>query len=157
MEIEDSSPAVYADWLQDPNSTFSDRGLVRAFAEANVATFEFLEHGVQFLAGPPDENSRDSTPRRMFQAQEWPHPEGVVAPNSGRNGSGIMRPLEHSARRHGVEILLEHRLDSLLCHSVNGSVVGLQASTNAGRARRGRTRTRRRQVAGTDGSGVGRN
>lgn len=136
MAIEDRAAAVYDDWLRDPNSTFNDRALVKAFADANVDTFEFLvDHGVRFLDGPPDHLSVDVTPRRMFQAQEWPDPEGVIAPNRGRNGSGVVRPLQRSAQQRGVQFHFEHGLKSLVREEMSGAVTGLVAATHNGERR----------------------
>ena len=49
--VEDSADQVFLDWIRHDHgqSRYSDRDLVRAFADENAATFEFLiENGVQF-------------------------------------------------------------------------------------------------------------
>ena len=50
--VEDSADQVFLDWIRHDHgqSRYSDRDLVRAFADENAATFEFLiENGVHFL------------------------------------------------------------------------------------------------------------
>src|SRR6266852_8106621 len=47
----DSADMIFADWTRHdhPSSRYSDRDIVRRFADENAATFEFLlAHGVQF-------------------------------------------------------------------------------------------------------------
>ena len=42
--VEDSADQVFLDWIRHDHGP----GIVRAFADENAATFEFLENGVQF-------------------------------------------------------------------------------------------------------------
>ncbi len=103
---------VYADWVRfDSNSSrYSDRDLVRVFADENVPTYDFLvENGVEFIdkmIGP----EAASTIPRTFVTVEWHVPSEIVAPRRNRNGSGLVRRLEASARKKGAQILLRHKM-----------------------------------------------
>ena len=72
--VEDSADQVYLDWVRHDHmqSRYSDRDLVRAFADENAATFEFLiENGVEFqdhLVGP----TQASRARRQQRTVQWP-------------------------------------------------------------------------------------
>ena len=114
--IEDSPDRVFRDWTRPDHvaARFNDRELVRRFADETVATFEFLtENGLDweedYLGGPEDA----STVPREIRPREWPIRSQLVAHDQRRNGSGIVRALERSARRKGVEILLSHRMLSV--------------------------------------------
>ena len=147
--IEDSPDAVFADWTRpDRNTTkFNDTDLVRKFADESVATYEFLDaNGVEWEAVPvlPPANQRsrrgeadgetapaaESLPRvatvvRHLQSKEWPNRSEIIAPDQGRNGSGLVRALERSARKKGVEILLSHKMIDLIKEGTKpGRVVG---------------------------------
>jgi len=134
--IMDSADQVYLDNTDYKNPEFRhcDRDLVRAWADENAPTFEFLlENGVRF--------SMDSTPR-IFTRQGNPLPQATVArmvPTKiysqdlnetigGTPGSGVIRPLEKSARAKGVEFLLEHKLIGLITQKPSsGRVLGITA------------------------------
>ncbi|MGR3440624.1 FAD-dependent oxidoreductase [Salipiger abyssi] len=118
LGIEDTPDAVFADWVRHdlPESRFCDRDLVRAYADHSVETYEFLaEHGVRFIDTPTavklDVKSvgPQSVPR-VFRCEEWPVAEELALRESGRNGSGLVRALERSARRLGVVFRLGHRM-----------------------------------------------
>jgi urocanate reductase len=114
--IKDSADQVFADWVRFDtlDARYSDRDLVRVFADENVATFNFLvENGVKFIETPLGPE-RASTLPRTFQTVEWPIASGLIAPGRGRNGSGLVRQLEVAARRKGVEILLRHEMKSII-------------------------------------------
>ena len=118
LGIEDSPDAIFRDWVRHDHaeSRFTDREIVRAYADHSADTFEFLlECGVSF---PPDAVAvtfdvnvlgPQSVPR-VFRCDEWPDPAGLVAPGQDRNGSGLVRALERHARATGVEIRLRHRM-----------------------------------------------
>ena len=70
--VDDSADQVFLDWVRHDHSEsrYSDRDLVRVFADENAATFEFLiENGVQFqdhLTGPGSASTAGaSTVRRQ--------------------------------------------------------------------------------------------
>src|SRR5712691_1909071 len=88
--IKDSADQVFADWTRHDtaDARYSDRDLVRVFADENVPTFNFLvENGVKFNAraiGP----ERASTVPRTFLTVEWPVASQLIAPGRARSGSG---------------------------------------------------------------------
>jgi urocanate reductase len=107
--IEDSPEAIVRDWTRHDHALgrYNDRGVVRAYAEACLTTYDYLAaNGVEWL--PLGEANRiDSVPRH-HPCAEWPERSGQVIP--GMNGSGLMRPLEAAARARGVEFLMRHRM-----------------------------------------------
>lgn len=118
LGIADSADMIFTDWVRHDmvESRYCDRELVRAFADENVATFDFLEaNGVVFIADiirfrPDVESVGPQSVPRLFRCREWPDPNEVVIRDSARNGSGLVRALEESARRKGVRFLLQHRM-----------------------------------------------
>ncbi|MBX9828658.1 MAG: FAD-dependent oxidoreductase [Xanthobacteraceae bacterium] len=128
FNIKDDADKVFADWVRHDHgeSRLSDRDLVRAFADENVTTFNFLiENGVEFIEKPitpPDASTVD----RIFVTKEWHIPSEVVAPHRNRNGSGLVRRLAESARKKGAQILLKHKMTSIVRESHNrGRVLGI--------------------------------
>ena len=128
--IEDSADKVYEDWVRHDHrdSRYSDRDLVRAFADENADAFEFLvENGVDFqdhLTGP----GAASTVRRQGRAVQWPIASERVTHHPTRMGSGLVRALEKSARAKGAEILLEHRMTRIIRENpFSGRVLGVVA------------------------------
>ena len=61
---------------RSPESRYSDRDLVRAFADENVPTYEFLiENGVEFIEKPirsPDASTVDRDLRHQGMARSEP-------------------------------------------------------------------------------------
>jgi urocanate reductase len=131
--IKDSADQVFADWVRFDtlDARYSDRDLVRVFADENVATFNFLvENGVKFIETPIGPE-RASTVPRTFQTVEWPIASGLIAPGRGRNGSGLVRQLEVAARRKGVDILLRHEMKSIIRdRAAPAKVLGIAVATN---------------------------
>ena len=73
--IEDSAAQVFQDWVRYDNreSRYGDRDLVRAFADENAATFEFLiANGVQFGDDPAERGGASTVPRQVLAVQ-WPN------------------------------------------------------------------------------------
>src|SRR5262245_12392568 len=106
--IKDSADEVFRDWVRFDNgvSRYSDRDLVRVFANENVATYDFLiDNGVQFIEKPIGPEAASTVPR-TFVTVEWHVPSEVIAPHHQRNGSGLVRRLADSARKKGAQILL---------------------------------------------------
>ena len=129
--IEDSADQVFLDWVRhdDRESRYSDRDLVRAFADENAATFEFLiENGVQFqdhLTGP----GGASSVRRQQRTVQWPIASERVTHHPTRVGSGLVRALEKSASAKGAEILLRHKMTSIVRQGpTSGRVLGITAT-----------------------------
>ncbi len=130
--IEDSPDLLFrdlTDWsVVEPNGfpdyRYNDREVVRAFADHSAETFEWLvAHGVVFVDQAPDARGGNavgnSVPREMHCAvSHWPmvqtgKPADPVEQATRSSGNGLMRPLEATARRVGVEILLRHRMVAL--------------------------------------------
>lgn len=167
--IQDSPDLVYrdlTDWsLTEPNGVadyrFNDREIIRAFADNCAQTFEFLlSHGVSFVNEKPDgragSSHGNSVPRQMHVwAGDWPQVQtGKPTPDEVRkttsNGNGLMRPLEVSARKLGVEILLDHRMTGLYREQPSaGRVLGVGVN-NKGRALN--IRARKAVLVATGGS-----
>lgn len=130
LGIKDTADQVFSDWVRfdHEESLFSDRELIRVFADENVSTYDFLiENGVEFIEKPirsPDASRVD----RIFVTKEWHIPSQVIAPRRGRNGSGLVRRLEESARKKGAQIFLKTRMTALVRERPNsGRVLGITA------------------------------
>jgi hypothetical protein len=131
--IKDSADQIFADWVRHDtaDARYSDRDLVRVFADENVPTFNFLvENGVKFNERPIGPE-RASTVPRTFVTVEWHVPSQLIAPGRGRNGSGLVRQLEIAARQKGAEILLRHEMKGIIREGGRtGRVLGITASVN---------------------------
>ncbi len=132
---------------------FNDRDIVRAFADNNVFAYDFLvSHGLLFTKPVPDyggmTNAGRSAPRAMHAAvMAYPliqtgRPAEASVQKTTSGGIGLVRPLEAAARKAGVEILLQHRMTSVIRENTNaGRVVGITVETTGAklniRARKG--------------------
>jgi hypothetical protein len=146
------------DWsLVEPNGAadfrFNDRDIVRAFADNNVLVYDFLvDRGVVLVDGPPDgrgtQSPGASVPRSHHIAvMAWPiiqtgKPADPAVQKTQLGGIGLMRPLEAAARKAGVQILLNHRMTSIIRENNNtGRVVGITVDAKGAklniRARKG--------------------
>ena len=126
--VEDSADQVFLDWVRHDHrqSRYSDRDLVRVFADENAATFEFLiENGVEFqdhVVGP----TGASRVRRQQRTIQWPIASERVTHHPTRVGSGLVRALEKSARAKGAQVLLRHKMTSIVRESPSaGRVLGV--------------------------------
>ena len=130
---KDSADMIFADWTRHDHhaSRYSDRDIVRKFADENAATFEFLlAHGVQFTGREEGGSGASTNAGRTYQTVEWHIPSQLVAPHRGRNGSGLVRRLEESARKAGVQILLKHSMTKIIREGpLSGRVLGVTART----------------------------
>ncbi len=126
--VQDSADQVYLDHTnhRNPEFRFADRDLVRAWADENVATFEFLlESGVVFEETAPALVNGGSVPR-LFVTRRFS--DNLQETINGRPGSGLVRHLEARARARGVNFLLRHKLTRLLRENpFSGRVVGITA------------------------------
>jgi hypothetical protein len=131
--IEDSPDRMFEDLVHWHDYRFSDREIVRAFCDWSAPTFEWLlKHGVMFPDQPP--GGADGGPQTVNRAQtvHWTGEVSAFAPNGG-NGTALMRPLEASARKLGVQILLQHSMTGLIREgNFSGRVLGITA-TNQGK------------------------
>lgn len=167
--IEDSPDLVFqdlTDWsvVQSngfPDYRYNDREIVRAFADNNVAAFDWLiAHGVTFADKAPDEfggiSVGNSAPREMHCVPlDWPiahlgKPIEEKLRRSISTGAGLMYPLIEAARRVGVDIRTEHRMTALFRESpLSGRVTGIEVDH---RGTRRAIRARKAVIIGTGGS-----
>jgi hypothetical protein len=136
--IADSPDTVFSDltdWtvVQNngwPDFRYNDREVMRAFADNCAPNFEFLlENGVEFKPVAPDNqgghNLGNSAPRENHCF--WTKGAGYESPNN-RAGTGLIRPLEYSARAKGVKFLLNHKMTSFVREGQqSGRVIGITA------------------------------
>src|ERR1700730_3060669 len=131
--IEDSPDLMFEDLVSWHDYRFSDREIVRAFCDWSAPTFEWLlKHGVVFPDKSPGQ--ADGGPEKVKRAQTvtWTGEVSAFAPNGG-NGTALMRALEASARKLGVQILLQHSMTGLSRDgNFSGKVLGITA-TNQGK------------------------
>jgi len=127
--IEDSAEQVFLDHTnhENPEFIYSDRELVRTWADENVPTFEFLvENGVKFMEQPPSIENGGTVPRLAI-AQ--PYSDDLNETINGSPGSGLARAMEASARQKGVEFLLRHKMTRIIRESAtSGRVLGITTS-----------------------------
>ena len=91
--IKDLADQVFKDWIRFDSAVarYSDRDLVRVFADENVPTFNFLvENGVEFIEKPIGPEAASTVPR-TFVTVEWQNQDEIYAPGGDRNGSGLVR------------------------------------------------------------------
>ena len=128
-DISDSADQVYLDHTSPGNEElrFSDRDLVRVWADENAATFDFLlDNGVEFQELKPTLVNEGTIPR-LFITKVYSDDLNVTI--NGSPGSGLVRALEKSARAKGVEILLRHSLSRIVRENPSsGRVQGLVAT-----------------------------
>jgi succinate dehydrogenase/fumarate reductase flavoprotein subunit len=128
--IDDSPEKVFRDWTRPDSmdARFNDRELVRRFADECLPTFDFLtENGLDWDEEYTSREDASTVPREV-RPREWPVRSQLVAFDQRRNGSGLVRALERSARQKGVDILLSHRMTGLVRDaSAPGRVIGITA------------------------------
>ena len=139
--IEDSPDMVFydlTDWSVvqvngSPDYRYSDRAVIRAFADHCAETYEFLlANGVEFKEIPPDSSGAHSTGNSAPRENHafWTHGAGLASPN-GRPGTGFVRPLEAGAREKGVKFLLNYKMTGIIregsADDGNGRVLGITA------------------------------
>jgi succinate dehydrogenase/fumarate reductase flavoprotein subunit len=133
--IKDSADQIFKDWVRHDATVarYSDRDLVRVFADENVPTFNFLiANGVEFIEKPIGPEAASTVPR-TFVTVEWQNKDEIYAPGGDRNGSGLVRRLEQSARKKGVQILLRHEMKSIVREHANaGKVLGIAVAHPGG-------------------------
>jgi succinate dehydrogenase/fumarate reductase flavoprotein subunit len=136
--IHDTPDTVFSDltdWtIVQPNGwpdyRYNDRQVMRAFADYCALTYEFLlENGVKFKEIAPDNqgghNLGNSAPRENHAF--WTKGPGLESPNN-RAGTGLIRPLEASARSKGVQFLLNYKMSTIVRDKPHtGRVIGITA------------------------------
>src|SRR5712691_1855021 len=166
--VVDSPDLLYSDltdWsVVEPNGfpdyRYNDKEVIRAFADESAKTYEWLiAHGVTFVDKAPDTLGGhavgNSAPRESHAAPlEWPQVQTGVAVSPERratasSGVGLIRPLEATARKLGVQILLQYKMASIVRENANsGRVLGI-AATNQGKTVN--IRARKGVIIGTGG------
>ena len=118
-----SPDKVFADWSrpEKPMGRFSDRALVRTYADNNLDLFDWLEkHGIKWEGYRP---APDRLDRARTRLNVVPWPNEVTGP---ARGSGFVRPLAKTAREMGVEILLQQQMTKIHRESpMSGRVIGI--------------------------------
>ncbi len=143
--IADTPEMLFADltdWtVVEPNGfpdyRYNDKEVIRAFADNSAPTYEWLvAHGVIFVNKAPDNagamSTGNSAPREMHAAaMSWPRPDtgkpfpAAVGPITS-HGIGLIRPLEATARKMNIPILLEHRMTGIIREQpISGRVLGV--------------------------------
>jgi hypothetical protein len=146
--VADSPDLLYSD-LTDwsvvesngfPDYRYNDKEIIRAFADNSALTFEWLvAHGVIFVDEAPNNRGAGATgnsaPRENHAAaMAWPQfqtgrPVAADRQATTSSGIGLVRPLEATARKLGVQILLQHRMTSLIRENpTSGRVIGITAT-----------------------------
>jgi len=134
------SPDLYFNDLTDWSVTeisglseyrYNDRGVQRALADNGAPCFDFLlENGADFVDAAPDNSGAHATgcSARREHHTRWGQGQSAESP-AGAAGTGLMRPLERSARKKGVKFLLNYHMDTIYRESVySGKVIGIMAS-----------------------------
>ena len=140
--IADSPDTVFSDltdWsIVQPNGSpdfrYNDRAVMRAFADHCALTFEFLlANGVEFKDMAPDNHGASTTGNSAPRENHafWTKGAGLESPNAAA-GTGVIRPLEASARAKGVRVLLNYKMTSLIREPSTerklGRVIGIAAA-----------------------------
>jgi FAD binding domain len=120
---DDTPDKVFEDWSrpEKPIGRFSDRELVRTYADNNLDLFDWLEkHGIKWEAYRPAPDRLDRY-RTRLNVVHWPNE--VTGP---ARGPGFVRPLAKTAREMGVEILLQQQMTKIHRESpTSGRVTGI--------------------------------
>jgi hypothetical protein len=115
----------------NPLARWNDRELIRAFADNAVDSYQFLiRNGVQFERAAPNRGPGDPKQLRNLNTKTWPVASERIVGNGGPggSGSGLIRPLEKSARAKGAQFLLLHRMTQIHRETpTSGRVLGITA------------------------------
>src|SRR5690606_41242695 len=84
-------------------------------------------HGIQFDSDEVDGPSGASQIARTIRTVQWPVADERVTHEPTRKGSGLIRGLEKAVRAKGGQILLEHRMTSIIRDEETGRVTGITA------------------------------
>jgi succinate dehydrogenase/fumarate reductase flavoprotein subunit len=121
--MQDSPDLVFEDWArpEKPMGRFSDRELVRTYADNNLDLFDWLgKHGIKW-EGYRREADRLDRHRTRLNVVRWPN-----EPTNPGRGSGFVRPLAQTARQMGIEILLQQQMTKIHREEpVAGRVTGI--------------------------------
>jgi hypothetical protein len=144
-----------------PDYRYNDREILRAFADNAARTYEWLAaHGVAFMDIAPGSfdgvSCGNSAPRSNYAAgMDYPvvytgKPMAARYQKVTATGAGLVYPLLAAARQAGVQMLLEHRMLSIIREQPDsGRVLGIVANNNG---RTLRIRASRAVIIATGGS-----
>jgi urocanate reductase len=122
---DDTPDKVFEDWSrpEKPMGRFSDRALVRTYADNTLDLFDWLEkHGIKWDKYRPAPDRLDRS-RTRLNVVPWPN----EVTNPGR-GSGFVRPLAKTAREMGIPILFQHQMTKIHREEpLAGRVIGITA------------------------------
>jgi urocanate reductase len=107
---DDTPDKVFEDWSrpEKPMGRYSDRELVRVYADNNLDLFDWLEkHGIRWEGYRP---APDRLDRARTRLNVVPWPNEVTGP---ARGPGFVRPLAKTAREMGIEILLQQQMTKI--------------------------------------------
>jgi len=118
--------------MGNPLARWNDRELIRAFADNAVDTYNFLiANGVEFRNASANRGPGDPKQDRNLNTKRWPIASERIVGEEGRpggEGSGLIRPLERSARAKGAKFLLLHRMTQIHRETpTSGRVLGITA------------------------------
>ena len=120
---DDTPDRVFEDWSrpEKPMGRFSDRQLVRVYADNNLDLFDWLEkHGIRWEGYRPAPDRLDRF-RTRLNVVAWPNE--VTGP---ARGPGFVRPLAKAARDMGIEILLQQQMMKIHREApLSGRVTGI--------------------------------
>ena len=133
--IEDSTDQFYLDHTRGDMvfSRYNDRSFERAICDVMPEVYDYIqEKGVAIIDREPESfvgggwNDCDTVPR-------WTYPDTTAGDWVGMfdkddSGRAVMRPLEESARKDGVQFLLNYHMDHLFREDGGGRVYGIEAS-----------------------------
>lgn len=128
--ISDSADLIFRDWT-DPTqleTRYNDRNIVRAWADNNAPTFEWLiDNGVKYPEVAPIFTGPKMSAPRQIRALGVGPPSRLSA--NGREGAGVVRPLESAARAKGAKILLRNKLTGIVRERrTSGRVFGIRCT-----------------------------
>lgn len=146
--IVDSPDILFADltdWsVVEPNGfpdyRYNDKEIIRAFSDNSAPTYDWLvARGVVFVSAAPNalggHATGNSAPRENHAAaMAWPlvqtgAPVDPARQSTTSAGIGLIRPLEATARKLGVRILLQHKMTSIIREGqFSGRVLGIEAN-----------------------------
>jgi len=149
--IVDSVQLVFSDLttpaamnLNSYGTKYQDRAMCWTEANNNVAIFNWLlANGVQYTDTavantPPDTShwnpvSGTARTQHMYWNGASSFPASAASP-AGGGGTGLIRPLEATARAKGVQFLLNYRMTSVIREApYSGNAIGITAVFTGGR------------------------
>ncbi|MCL2879878.1 MAG: FAD-binding protein [Treponema sp.] len=111
---------------------YNDRNVHRVMADNMAPCFEFLlANGVRFAERPIDNSGAQGTGSSFLREAHtiWTDPPSMESP-AAAGGTNLCRDLERSARKKGVQFLLNYHMNTIFRENlVDGKVVGIQAAS----------------------------